>query len=1035
MATTSFTALRRLAGFAFMLTLLSLCLTGAAVGQGSPLVTASSPAGLNHPTGWNTIEQTTIDANGDWLVEEYPHGGLFEFPANGGSMITLVPLGEIGNVGPGGDAYWSGSIFLDPAQNLYIGGAYSNCLLMFPFGSAANPWPLLASTLGPNGTAPAGVSANLAPDYCSLSATTPPNFAEGGQYLDWAGSPGYFQPWAAAAGAGVYANSIVIAAANSGNFIFSMPVSGAWANPVADCSSCSTKTLAVELIGGLKGRPISVAVDPAGNVYFTEDYTNGKASYNEGVFEIPAGETNLTAPSGSYPELNLPRVDPNLPNVTGVVTDAAGNLYISDGTDGVFMVPNASPSAGGTPQTSAAVMLSPVPAQGEAAIDPARKILYVPTTQQQSNGQADVAKLGVGYAEFGSSPVKQKTATATPVDFSFNGTATPVQFVIEEPGAPASDFGISGGTCTTGTAYAANTSCYVDLTMTPNTVGSVSAKLLMENLLPNASGTHDSNDTVTAFTYSATGTTNVLTLTANSALSAGQTVSFSAGATDPLYPLNNKTFTVLAAGLSGSQFEISTSLVTAAKGNSTATVTGYHYTTIASVLLHGTGVGANAQVSPGLQSAIGSGLATPTQVATDAAGNVYVADPGLGKVLMYAAGSGTSATPFSIGSGLTSPTGVAIDGVGDVYIADSGTGKVYEVPYGTSAATGDESTLNASGQVLLVSGLGTSGLNLAADGLGDLYIADPTNAHVVKLAGLGAASAGALAESQTVLTGFTAPSAVAVDSNSNLYVVDGSNLFEFTGGVGAPTTVLNTLSGATGVAVDPSGAVYISSPGGTVRIPYVSGALVPSNATAVASDVSASSSVALDRSGNLYVTPVGGPQVTLVSTAGILTLAAAGSSTTPSTSADATVTNIGNAPLSVSGYSNSSAVVDSVTIANFTGADGSCVTDSTSPGTGIAAGATCQVDVTFDPGPGQQGTLTGWVEATSNAINAPITIDTAGTAVGLSGTKTTVSVASSAQVISTPVTVTVDALVGYGDSHRHGASELFILDSVCSQLR
>ena len=68
MATTSFTALRRFTGFAFTLMLVGLCLTGSAVGQGSPLVTASSAAGLSHPTGWGTILETAIDQAGDWLV-------------------------------------------------------------------------------------------------------------------------------------------------------------------------------------------------------------------------------------------------------------------------------------------------------------------------------------------------------------------------------------------------------------------------------------------------------------------------------------------------------------------------------------------------------------------------------------------------------------------------------------------------------------------------------------------------------------------------------------------------------------------------------------------------------------------------------------------------------------------------------------------------------------------------------------------------------------------------------------------------------
>ena len=333
---------------------------------------------------------------------------------------------------------------------------------------------------------------------------------------------------------------------------------------------------------------------------------------------------------------------------------------------------------------------------------------------------------------------------------------------------------------------------------------------------------------------------------------------------------------------------------------------------LASMLLHGTGVGANAQAYPGVESTIGSTLQTPTQVATDAMGNVYVADPGLKEVVEYAAGSGT-AVPVATGSvTLASPTGVAVDGAGDVFIADSG--NVYEVPFGPGG-------LSASGIVNLQSGLGST-LNLAADGLGDLYIADPTNGHVVKLAGIGASSSGALMQSTTTYSSpFTAPSAVAVDSNGNVFIVDGANLFESLGGLSTPTTVLNSLSGVTGVAVDPSGAVYLSSTSGTMRIAVVGG--VVGSGTAVAPDVTNSSSVALDRSGNIYVAPAAGPGVTLVSTIGTLNLGTAGSSGTPSTSANSIVTNIGNAPLSITGYTDYSFVLDSVTVTNFTGADGS----------------------------------------------------------------------------------------------------------------
>jgi hypothetical protein len=867
MATMSTNGQRRFAGFAMLLLLVTLCCAGRAAGQGTPLVVASSPAGINHPTGWGLIQQSAIDSMGDWFVVDYANGSVYEFPANGGAVLSISGVAGLGG------GYENPAIAIDPNNNIYLGANWNNGIVMFPYVAATNSWTGL-STLSPS---------NPTIDFCTNSGKN--NLAQcwaqyGLSAPGASGFPGYFQPWGLAIGAN---NTLLVGNQNSGNFIYSLSVNGAWANPTAG-------PITSEAINTMAKRPISVAQDPESNIYFVED-TGGVA----GLSEIPAGTAELSADTG------LPRVDPTLPAVSGVTLDSSGNIYVSDATDGVFYIPNPA----GTPQTASAVELTPVPAVGEVAIDWTRNIMYVPTNQAQTNSQADVSKVQFGYAELGSATPGSSSANNTQgwASFAFNGSVTPASFKIVEAGVANGDFSVGAGNCNLGTAYAASSGCTAIVTFTPKSVGSISAKLLMLDA-----------------------TSNVL----------------------------------------------------------------------ASLVLHGTGLGSTVQASPAVQSAIGSKLMTPAQVAIDAGGNVYVADPGQGKVLKYSAGSGASATGVSIGTGLTAPTGVAVDGAGDIFIGDSGS--VYEVPYGPSG-------LNAAGQTTLVSGLAAN-LNLAVDGQGDLYIADPSDKQVVKFSNIGGLAVIG-AQKETMLTaGFSAPSAVAVDSNGNLYVVDGANLFEVAGGLGAPAALLNNLAGVTGLAVDPSGAVYISSATGTSRIPSIGGILVPADETAIAATASNTSSVALDNLGNVYLSQASGGSITFVGTNSALVVPTP-TSLTSSTQATATVTNAGNAPLTVTGYTSTNSV-------DFAGSDatsGGCVA-----GSPVTVGASCLVNIAFNPGAGEQGALSSTIGVTSNANNGPLTISAVSTGLTLSGSLTSGTAGNTSQVINTPLSLTVGPKGGTGSS-------------------
>ena len=411
---------------------------------------------------------------------------------------------------------------------------------------------------------------------------------------------------------------------------------------------------------------------------------------------------------------------------------------------------------------------------------------------------------------------------------------------------------------------------------------------------------------------------------------------------------------------------------------------------LASMTLYGIGQAGAISVTPALESSIGANLITPGEVAADAAGNSYVADAGLRQVLMYPAGATATTAAFSVGTGLGAPTGVAVDGAGDVFIADSG--NVFEVPNLPSGP-------NNAGQTTLKTGLGTR-LNLAADSMGNLYIADPDNARVVKLGNLGGRF-GATSQSETYLTGFTAPTVVAVDGSNNLYVVDSPKLIKVMPD-GTQTTLLPSLGAATGLAIDASGSVYVSMSGGTVRIPNESGTLNPGDQVPIAASVASPAGAALDPMGNVYLADSTALNIHLVSPSGAVVVDTP-SSLTATSSKVATILNNGNAPLTITGFDSTNPVDYSADPSS------NCL-----GGSALSPLGTCTVSIILNPGPGEEGTLTGQIQIQSNAAHSPAIVYARGVGLPLAPSVSTIRVDSSATVVNVPVTVTVTPESGSG---------------------
>jgi sugar lactone lactonase YvrE len=816
MFTTFFTSPRRFAGYVLTLLLSSVCLLGDVAAQ-TPLVVSSSPVAVPHTVTNGAPWQNAVSNHGDFVLFDFKTTVMTEFPGNGGPQITLAAA----NVIAGG--FTDSGIAIDPRNNnIYLNNNYSGGLIEYPYDAATGAWDL------PSKVVASGLNGNLG------------------------GSCGnYFQ----SAGLAINDNGVMAVATENGCGveIFTVPIDAS--------GNFGTVT---PIVAGMKMRAKTVAIDDAGNVSYNED-----AGGVTGARFVPAGTTGLTSESAVI------RIDPNLGNVQGVAVDQGGNVYVADGSAGVYLVPLES----GTPNPADAILLTPAPAQGNASIDQVHGILFFPISTW--NGFKDVLKVYINRVELGAAAVGSTGATPGTIYYSFSGAVTPHSFVVEEAGS-AGDFAVgTGGTCVADTAYAAGSSCTLNVNLTAHSAGDVSAKLVMLD----ASG-------------------NVL----------------------------------------------------------------------ATTLLHGVGQGSAILVASGTESTIGSGLQTPSQIATDASGNVYIADSGLGKVLQYAKGSVATTQPVSIGTGLTAPTGVAVDGAGDVFIADSG--KVVEIPYGQTG-------LNAAGQITRKTGLGTH-LKLAVDGIGNLFVADPDNQRVANLKRL------AIGMSETDIIGLGQLSAIASDGSGDLFLANGQSLIEVSA-LGVQTTVLNGISAANGLAVDPSGAVYLTSTSGTtIRIPNESGTLNVAHNITLATGVTNPTSVAIDSAGNAYVTDGGAKNVDFINANGFLNLGAL-TSTTGQQTGSVTIVDDGNRPLNITGFTST---------ADFSPTENTCI------GSPVAVGISCSATITFNPGPGDQGQLSGQILVNSDAANAPIGVNVTGVGAALAASKSTITV-TKPTVTNAPVVVSV----------------------------
>lgn len=257
---------------------------------------------------------------------------------------------------------------------------------------------------------------------------------------------------------------------------------------------------------------------------------------------------------------------------------------------------------------------------------------------------------------------------------------------------------------------------------------------------------------------------------------------------------------------------------------------------------------------------------------------------------------------MSVGTPLNTPTGVAVDPLGNIYVADSGNNVIRKI-----SPTGVATTLAGSGVAGFVDGAGASAsfnapIGVAIDSVGNVYVGDADNNAIRKIspAGVVTTYAGGSAHGSADGTGaaakFEHPMGVAVDTVGNVYVGDaGNNAVRKISPVGTVTTLAGgratgftngtgmaaSFDYPTSVAVDSVGNVYVGDTGNNaIRKISPSGvvtALAGGSAVGFADGIGTAASfnnptgVAVDAVGNVYVGDVNNNRVRKISPTGVVT--------------------------------------------------------------------------------------------------------------------------------------------------------------------
>jgi sugar lactone lactonase YvrE len=411
-----------------------------------------------------------------------------------------------------------------------------------------------------------------------------------------------------------------------------------------------------------------------------------------------------------------------------------------------------------------------------------------------------------------------------------------------------------------------------------------------------------------------------------------------------------------------------------------AVLTNNSGTVIATGYAQGIGLGPQLSFVPGVKSQLTfPDVASPYSLASDAAGNLYIAnaiaahDPANSVVKETWNGSGY--TQSTVATGFGYPTGIAVDGAGNIYVADQDGFTVFK------------ETLTANGsytQSIVDNTLGTVG-GIAVDGAGNIYVGR---------GGIGVEKETLSGERyirSEIFSTFYAES-IAIDASGNLYFASTNNsaiVKEAPSSNGYVQSMVGSINPLR-VAVDGVGNVYAATgfSNGTVWKEEPSGSSYVE--TELASGLDGLVGLTVDGNGSVYFSSASLSDVGKISSSYPSALrfatTAYGSMSTDSPQT-VTIKNSGNAALSfpVLSAEYNPSIATSFSLNDSSASACPVVGVGSSSAATLAAGASCELAINFVPA--AVGPISGSLVLTDDALNA-MAPDYATQSISLSGTGT-----------------------------------------------